>query len=216
MRSERVAMRKLVAAFTAGFMLTTQVPFAQSPASKAWDIVRDLPPGTRLRLQLGTGGEVTGSVVSTTPDNVVMKDNVAGRIGVSLTGSNMVDGMLTIARADISSATVERAATQYRADGAPNPNAVRHVVTALGIGKKVRVQTRSGLDAKGTITAVNPDSFVLRRNSRSSETVPFADVNRLGKAGMRGWVKGAIIGGAVVGAVLVNLGVCYASGRCYS
>ena len=205
-------MRKIVAVLTAGVLLTSELSLAQAPAGNAWETVRDLPPGTRLKLRVVSGGEVTGSVVSTTSDSVVMKDNVPGRIGVSLT--NLIDGQLMIARADISTATVERMVTQYRANGTPNPNAVRHVVTALGVGQKVQVQIRSGARVTGTISATNGDSFALNRNGRPMETIAYSDVDRISKSGMRGWVTGAILAGSVVGSVLVALGICYSSGRC--
>ena len=44
-------------------------------AADVWDTLLPLPPGTRLRLLFRDGSEVTGTLVETRADAVVMSDN---------------------------------------------------------------------------------------------------------------------------------------------
>ena len=97
----------------------------------------------------------------------------------------------------------------------PDANAVREVVTALGVGTNVRLETLDGRRAKGRVTAIDQQSFSLRRDGRIEE-VPFGDVIGLREAGMHWGVKAAILAGSVFGAMLVAIGLCYASGNCIS
>ena len=94
-------------------------------------------------------------------------------------------------------------------------NAVREVVTALGVGTNARLETLDGRRATGRVTAIGQQSFSFRRDGRIDE-VPFGDVLGLREAGMHWGVKVGIIAGAVFGAMLAAIGICYASGTCIS
>jgi hypothetical protein len=193
-------MRNVVAVLLMGAILTPQ-PFAAQAVSNG-DIVRDLPPGTRLTLHLRSGSEVTGTVVSTTADAVVMADKKAGR-------------PVTFAIADMETAKVDSVPKRYASDE-PNGNSVRHVITALGAGKKVHLQSRSGVDANGRIMSIGPDSFVFRQGRRAPEEVRFGDVNQVAGRGMSLGLKAGIIGGAAFGGLMLATGICYWSGSCVS
>ena len=97
----------------------------------------------------------------------------------------------------------------------PDANVVREVVTALGVGKNVRVETLDGRRAKGRVTAIGQQSFSFRRNGQIEE-IPFGDVRELRSAGMHWGVKAGIIAGAAFGAMLAIIGICYASNNCVS
>ena len=183
-------MRSIVAVLLAGFMI---VP-PQSLGAQAinWDTVRDLPPGTQVTIQLRTGSEVRGTVLSTTPDMVSL------------------EGGQKLASADVASANVRRMANRYSSQ-TPNANSVRHVITALGVGKNVRLETLGGPNAKGRITAVGQQSFSFRRDGESEE-VAFGDVRQVRAAGMHWGVRTAIIAGAVFGAMMAIGAICYESG----
>ena len=99
----------------------------------------------------------------------------------------------------------------------PNANSVRHVITALGAGKNVRLQTRSGLDANGRIMSIGQESFMFRQARQSPDEVRFGDVNLVAGRGMPVGVKAAIMVGATFGGlVLLATGLCYWSGNCVS
>lgn len=187
-------MRSIVAVLLAGFMIAP--PQSLRAQTINWDTVRDLPPGTQITIQLRTGSEVRGTVLSTTPDMVSL------------------EGGQKLASADVASANVRRMANRYSSQ-TPNANAVRHVITALGPGKNVRLKTLRGRNTKGHVTAIGQQSFSFRRNGQIEE-IPFGDVRELRGAGMHWGVKTAIIAGAVFGALLAIGGICYESEACMS
>ena len=187
-------MRSIVAVLLAGCMI---VP-PQSLRAQAinWDTVRDLPPGTQVTIQLRSGSEVRGTVLSTTADMVSL------------------EGGQKLASADVASANVRRMANRYSSQ-TPNANAVRHVITALGIGKNVRLETQGRRTTKGRVTAIGQQSFSFNRNG-GAEEIAFSDVRQVRAAGMHWGVKTAIIAGAVFGAMMAIAGICYDSGACIS
>lgn len=97
----------------------------------------------------------------------------------------------------------------------PDANAVRDVVTALGVGKNVRLETLDGRGGKGRILAIGEQSFTWRRNGENEE-IPFRDVSEIRGAGMHWGVKAGIIAGTVFGAMLAIIAICYAGGNCVS
>ena len=187
-------MRTIVTVLLAGFMIVP--PQSLGAQTINWDTVRDLPPGTQLTIQLRTGSEVRGAVLSTTADMVSL------------------EGGQKVASADVASASIRRMANRYSSQ-TPNANAVRHVITALGVGKNVRLETLDGRNAKGRITAVGQQSFSFRRDGKPEE-VPFGEVRQVRAAGMHWGVKTAIIAGTVFGALMAIAGICYDSGACIS
>lgn len=75
--------------------------------------------------------------------------------------------------------------------------AVRQMATAIGIGTRVKVQTREGKRMTATLMAITDDAVVLKRESRVPEpavTVALADVARLQRHEGGGFSIGKAIG----------------------
>jgi hypothetical protein len=73
---------------------------AQQPTD-VWNNVQGLPPGTRLRLLFTNGTEVTGTVVETKADSVVLTDNEPGKSGLRTKDAVSLRGNMTFSRPDI-------------------------------------------------------------------------------------------------------------------
>jgi hypothetical protein len=74
------------------------------------------------------------------------------------------------------------ATAQQALDSAAEANVVRQMATALGVGVRVKVQTKAGQRMTATLMAIGDDAIVLKRDSRVPEPaveVRFADVARL-------------------------------------
>ena len=101
-----------------------------------------------------------------------------------------------IARNDVAS-VLNVTAVRYRARGAPDVVAVRGVVTALGIGKKIDLKTRSSIwgSQRGTIRSIEQDGFRVVRGLRArADFVAYSDVDQVKAAGiLPGFLKGVIL-----------------------
>lgn len=168
---------------------------SQQPAD-AWDSVQGLLPGTRLKLTFNDGSEVTGTVVETRADAVVMNDNQPGRAGLKTPRGSSLRDKLTFTRSDVATVSVLKVPTRYRASGSPDAVAVRHVVTALGIGKKIDLKTTSSMwgSQRGTIRSIEQDGFRVVRGFRApADFVAYSDVDQVEAAGLPWALKAAII-----------------------
>jgi hypothetical protein len=133
--------------------------FAQAPQvaqGDVWSVVQDLPTGTRLKLTLSDGAEVTGTVVDIRTDAVVMDEikTTAKTIKGSIRSAASSDD-LVFRRTDVTMAMVVQMATQYSAGGKPpNSGAVRHLIAAAGVGQKVDVKTSDAKKLRATSPCV--------------------------------------------------------------
>jgi ribosome maturation factor RimP len=171
------------------------------PTQSAWDRVADLPAGSRLKLLFTNGTEVTGTVVEVNSDSVVLRDNEAGPSGLRTKEAVSLREGITFARSDVAEAMVVAMARRYVAPGQTDPVAVRHVVTALGAGQRVDVNT-ANQRRRARIESIDEDSFTIARGSES-ERIAYRDVREIKAATMRGHTKALIITGAVVGAMML-------------
>ena len=156
------------------------------------------------------GSEVTGTVVDTTADAVVMNDYRTGRTGVKTPVGSSLRDKLTFTRSDVATVSVLKVPTRYDAGGAPNVAVVRHVVTALGIGKKIDLKTtRSMQSRRGTIRSIEQDGFRVVQGFRApADFVAYSDVDQVKAAGMHGFLKRAILiptGYCLVFVILMSL-----------
>lgn len=197
-------MRKIVATILVMLGVLPALALAQGDP---WNDVQGVPPGTRLRIVLRNGSEVTGTVVSTTPDSVVMADNVPGATGLTMPGNQIsLKDPLTFPRADVVSAVVTATAKRYVATGSTDANAVRRLITSLGTGKKIAVKTRQGVSLRGTIQAIGENDVRLGgENPGGVERVVYGDVTELKAVGMGTGAKAAMIVGIVGGGLAVLL-----------
>jgi hypothetical protein len=193
-----VATRQLTNATVLGEPLDV-VSISQQPAD-VWDAVQGLPPGTRLKLAFHDGSEVTGTVVETRADAVVMDDNHSGRAGIKTPPGSSLRDTLTFTRSDVTTVSVLMVPTTYSASGTPDVVAVRHVITALGIGRKIDLQTtRSTRFRRATIRSFDQNGFTVVQGFRSpAESIAYSDVRQVRSAGMHGFVKTVIIGAVVL------------------
>lgn len=205
------ALSKLVAALLVGTLTNASV-LAESLAdaisnaqqsTDVWASVQGLPPGTRLKLTLNDGSEVTGTVVETRADAVVMNANQPGSSGLKTPPGSSLRDDLTFARSNVAQASILKVATRYDADGAPNVVGVRHVVTALGIGRKIDLKTTSSMRSRrGTIRSIEQDGFRVVQGFRApADFVSY--VSQVRPAGMPRFIKGVIIISA--GLVVLNI-----------
>jgi hypothetical protein len=158
-----------------------------------------------LKLTFNDGSEVTGTVVETRADAVVMNANQPGSGGLKTqSGSSLRDDM-TFARSNVAEVSILKVSTRYDAGGAPNIAAVRHVVTALGIGKKIDLKTTSPMRSRrGTIRSIEQDGFRVVQGFRApADFVAYSDISQVRPAGMPGFLKGVII--ISVGLVVLNI-----------
>ena len=195
---------------TASCRLFPFPPADFQPQTGVWDNVRGLPPGTRLKLSVTNGTEVTGTVVDTTPDSVVLTDNEPGRSGLRTKDAVSLRGNVTSMRSDVAEVMVVAMARRYVARGETDITAVRHVVTALGIGNRVDVNTANER-VRARIQSIDRDSFMVVRGS-SSEQIAYQDVREVKSATMRGYTKALIAVGAAFGAAMLAYGIALRCG----
>lgn len=124
-----------------------------------------------------------------------MNDNQPGRAGLKTPRGSSLRDRLTFTRADVATVSVLKVA-RYHARGAPDVIAVRNVVTALGIGRKIDLKTTSSMwgSQRGTIRSIEQDGFRIVRGFRApADFVAYSDVDQVKAAGMHWAVKAAII-----------------------
>jgi hypothetical protein len=90
----------------------------------------------------------------------------------------------------------------------------RDVVRKLGVGKKIRLRTVTDEEVRGRITSIGADAFTV--DVGLPRVISYADVSTIKRQGLPWVVKGPIIGGIVLGAMIAGMGICYASGSCVS
>lgn len=170
------------------------MPNAQ-PSTDVWASVQGLPPGTRVTLTFTDGAEVTGTVVDTTADAVVINDYRTGRTGIKTSVGSSPRGTLTFTRSGLATVAVLKVPTRYNAGGAPNVAVVRYVVTALGIGKKIDLKTtRAMRSRRGTIRSIEQDGFRVVQGFRApADFVAYSDVDQVRAAGLPGVLKGTLL-----------------------
>ena len=105
-------------------------------AAGPWNNVRGLPAGSRLKLVLTNGSELTGTVVSTTDDRVIMRNIRAGAAGWKREArdAGSPPDQVPFARADVAMASV---ATRLHSDG-PDSEGARWVSARSGWGRRFR------------------------------------------------------------------------------
>jgi len=189
--------------------------FGLAQAAGPWNNVRGLPAGSRLKLVLTNGSELTGTVVSTTDDRVIMRNIRAGAAGWKREArdAGSPPDQVPFARADVAMASVASVATRLHSDG-PDSEGARWVVRALGVGKKIQVTTATGA-VKGKIAAVGDGAFEVSAKP-SPVRIAYGDVRDITPTRMRVATKAAIISGAAIGGLVLAMGLCYASGSCVS
>lgn len=175
-------MRPIAAILIALLTIPTGV-FAQATSvtqDEVWSVVQDLPAGTRVKLTLSDGAEVTGTVKEARADAVVMsKIDTSTK---SFKATPAVPGTLVFSRSIVTSAAVVKMAQRYSAGDRPtNVTTVRHVVTAIGVGKRATIRTAPSGTRWGHITAIDQGEFVLHRGrtllrGSTDERVPYAAV----------------------------------------
>lgn len=164
-------------------------------STDVWDSVRGLPPGTRVRLILHDGAEITGTVVETRLDTVVMKDNHPGRAGVRISRGSSFRGRSTFTRSDVAGVSVLEVPRWYRASGATDPVAVRYVVAELGIGRKIDLTRSNGSERmRVRIRSIEQNGFTYVHGFRSAvDSIAYGDVSQMKPAGMHWAVRVAIV-----------------------
>ena len=180
-----------------------------------WGQVDGLPAGTRLRLVLTNGTEATGTVVATTAETVVMRDNRPGATGEIRTqgAAGPLRDNITFNRAEVATANVVTMPTRLTLVAGSNNAGVRHVVRGLGVGKKIDLRTGSSWLRRTTITAVGDESFEVS-NRQSPARVDYGAVRDIKPAGMHRAAKAGIIAGTAFGALLLIGGLAVASCAC--
>ena len=104
------------------------------------------------------------------------------------------------------------ARTSSNADGAPDVVAVRQVVTALGIGKKIDLKTTSGERLRGRIQSVEQNGFTVVHGSRSTaELIAYSAVGQVKPAGMHWAVKAVLIYLGVMAGMALFAGIAVAT-----
>ena len=209
-------MRKMLALVLISLVVLPPQAFAQGDV---WATVQDLPSSTRLKLTLTDGSEVTGSVVEVLPDAVRMVDNKTRSRTLKASSAQALSsrGSIVFSRSDVTAATVVKMAQRYSVSGdkPPNPASVRHVVTALRVGKKVEMHTTRGKRDRARITSINSNGFAIADGRGSAPvTVAYQDVRDIKPAGMSVGGKIAIGVGSVFGLSALVLATCYSRGTC--
>lgn len=200
------------------FSLLSPPPPAQAPTlAGGWDLVPGLPVGTRLRLVLA-GTDVTGTVVGTSADAVVLEDNVPGSTGLRLPSGTSLRGPVTFARADVTEAAVLQVPARYKVAGAPEPSAIHRVLSGMSIGRLVEITPRGERGRRGRLLAVDPlDVTIADRLGAEDvriDVIPYADVVEVRPAGMSARKKIAIVGGVVGAWVAIAPLLCYSGMIC--
>ena len=99
-------------------------------------------------------------------------------------------------------------AAQQNVGAGAEANFTRQMASSIGIGTRVKVQTKAGKRMTATLMAITDEAVVVKRDSRVPEPaveVPFADIARLQRQERGGITVGKAIGiglAAGAGAIL--------------
>jgi sRNA-binding regulator protein Hfq len=136
-------------------LLGAQRATAESPAE---DWPENTPEGSRVKLTLRDGSEVTGNVVVVKSDAVILRDLQTGRSGVKTPSGSARDGFM-FHRTDIGAITVLSRATVV--DG-PRAESFEQLMVMVRPGERVTVTEASGTQVSGTVAGVSPTALSLR------------------------------------------------------
>jgi len=104
--------------------------------------------------------------------------------------------------------TPQLVAAQQSVGPGAEANFTRQMANSIGIGTRVKVQTKAGKRMTATLMAITDEAVVVKRDSRVPEPaveVPFADIARLQRQERGGITVGKAIGiglAAGAGAIL--------------
>ena len=128
--------------------------FAQATSvrqDEVWNVVQDLPAETRVKLTLSDGAEVTGTVKEARADAVVMSEIDTSTKSFKATPA--APGTRVFPSSTVTSVAVVKMAQRYSAGDRPiNVTTVRHVVTAIGVGKRATIRTAPSGKSRGHIS----------------------------------------------------------------
>jgi hypothetical protein len=203
-------MRKFLA-----LVLTSLIaPLPAGAQDDAWTVLEDVGRGTRVKLSLASGGDVTGTVVEVRDDAVSLRDiDMQGHL-VTFSGPNGPEGEKVIARVGVVRVRVVGKGMRYEAAPGQRPEApgARRVATALGVGRKVDVRTTRPQKLRGTITGIDHDTLTVSHGGSRTTAIPFGEVTQLERAGLHWGAKTAIGVGVTYGALWVIALISMANG----
>jgi hypothetical protein len=196
--------------------MTCLTPTAQAvgrgPADDGWNQVLFAPEGSRVRIGLHDGTELTARLVVARPDAIVIEDIRTGPTGIrTRPGDSLKDG-LTIARADV--AWIALLSTP-RARGTPTtPASFDQLRVLVGPGQKINVTDMSGARYSGTIVNLSSSALAVRvgngvRQLREDDvaTIRHRGSDSLGNGALWGLSSGFGTGMVMCGGCHVGPGV---------
>ncbi len=132
----------------------------QGPNDDGWNRVVSAPEGSRVRIGLRDGTELTARLVVARPDVIVIEDVHTGPTGIRTgPGVSLKDG-LTIARADVASIAL---LSTPRTRGTPRtPASFDQLQVVVGAGQKINVTDLSGVRYSGTIVSLSSSTLAVR------------------------------------------------------
>jgi hypothetical protein len=196
----KIVTRLLVAALIGASTVAAPVGARTVQHRDTWDQVSSAPAGVRLRLTLHDGSKVAGTVVDAGPDAVTL-ENAKLEEGRLTTPAGSSPTRRTFQRVEV--VDIESLTIRYRATGPVDAATVRHVIRALGAGKKIQLTTTSQ-ELRGTIHGIGPDRFTIDHGLRGiSESIPYSDVREVGPSALHTAVKTALVAGALGAAVVI-------------
>jgi hypothetical protein len=95
----------------------------------------------------------------------------------------------------------------YGQDAAP-PVVTNATLLKIGVSKQVKVKEANGTKVKGTVAAINDDSFLVSpKDGGAAITIPYAQAGEVERSGLS---KGAIIALCVVAGIAIVVAVLIA------
>ena len=176
--------------------------FAQDVAA----VLKDLPAGTRVKLELEGGKQVTGTVVETRPDAVVLdRPGLDGSKRLTLPAD---DSGVIVDYSTVTGAQVVKGGGTSKSTVASFGDLQR----VLTVGQKITVTDADGMRTKGTVAELSSTSLTLGPSGRSpGPAFSEAQVTRVARRGdplKNGATVGALatwaVGELVVGKMADN------------
>lgn len=182
----------------------------QAETDDGWDRVVSAPEGSRIRVGLRDGAEVTGRLVVARPDAIVIDNVQTGPAGVRTgPGVSLKDG-LTIARADVATIALLSSPRTRGMATTTTPVSFDQLRVLVGAGQKISVTELSGRRYSGTIVDLSSSALALRvgNSVRQLQENDIATIRQRRDDPLR---NGALAGlGTGFGTGMVMCGPCHA------
>jgi hypothetical protein len=91
----------------------------------------------------------------------------------------------------------------YTARADATPSEIGRVVRVIGTGRRVEVRSRADESCRGRIQHIDDNNFRVDCDNRALQQIAFGDLRAIRTLGAHGAVKGALIGAASFGALLL-------------